>query len=251
MARPRASADLSALLRSPGFHIWLAAVAAFTVMAAFAAAYDRFPGDLAAAQRWIAVDPPVLSGAMRFITEVGKPWPAGIIGIGVVAALLLVRRPFEAALTLATFPARGIGEAVKRLVERPRPDEALVRVIDDGSTSFSFPSGHALTAVLVYGLLWWIAGRVLPWRPARWLVRAWCAFIILTTPASRVYLGAHWPSDVIGGALLGGILLAALLWLGGEAQRRWPALAEGTRAAPRTLQGPASATEHQEGGSFA
>lgn len=224
IARRRASADVPALLRSPGFCIWLAAVAGFALMAALAAAYDRFPGDLEAARRWIAVDPPVLSGAMRFITDVGKPLPAGIIGLGVAAALLALRRPLEAALTLATFPARGVGEAVKRLVERPRPDDTLVRIIDDGSTGFSFPSGHALTAVLFYGLLWWIAGRVVPWRPVRWLVRAWCAFIIVTTPASRVYLGAHWPSDVVGGALIGGILLAALLWAGAEARRRWPAL---------------------------
>lgn len=223
MARPRASVEIPALLRTRGFRIWLACVVAFAAMAAFAALYDRFPGDLGAARRWIAIDPPVLSGAMRFITEVGKPWPAGIIGVGVAVALMLIRRPLEAALTLGTFPARAVGEVVKRLVERPRPDDALVRVIDDGSTSFSFPSGHALTAVLFYGLVWWIAGRVIPWRPARWVVRAWCAFIIVTTPASRVYLGAHWPSDVVGGALLGGILLAALLWAGAEAERRWAA----------------------------
>jgi membrane-associated phospholipid phosphatase len=223
MAPPRALADLPALLRAPGFRIWLAAVAAFVVMAAFAVAYDRFPGDLEASRRWIAVDPPVLSGAMRFVTDVGKPWPAGIIGLSVAAALLAVRRPLEAGLTLATFPARGVGEIVKRIVARPRPDEALVRVLDDGSTGFSFPSGHTLTAVLFYGLVWWIAGRLVPWGPVRWLVRAWCAFIIVTTLASRVYLGAHWPSDAVGGALLGAILLAALLWAGSEAERRWPA----------------------------
>ncbi len=224
LVRPRFTVGVPALLRTPAFCGWFACVVAFTAMAVMAAVYDRFPGDLGAARRWIAVDPPVLSGAMRFITDVGKPWPAGAIGVSLAVALALARRPLEAGLTLATFPARGVGEAVKRLVERPRPDAALVRVIDDGSTSFSFPSGHALTAVLFYGLVWWIAGRVIPWRPARWLVRAWCAFIIVTTPASRVYLGAHWPSDVVGGALLGGILLAALLWAGAEAERRWPAL---------------------------
>ncbi|HXF51189.1 MAG TPA: phosphatase PAP2 family protein [Dehalococcoidia bacterium] len=224
LVRPRSSVGVPAPLRTPAFCGWLACVVAFTAMAVMAAVYDRFPGDLGAARRWIAVDPPVLSGAMRFITDVGKPWPAGIIGVSLAVALALARRPLEAGLTLATFPARAVGEVVKRLVERPRPDEALVRVIDDGSTSFSFPSGHALTAVLFYGLVWWMAGRVIPWQPVRWLVRAWCAFIIVTTPASRVYLGAHWPSDVVGGALLGGILLAALLWAGAEAERRWPAL---------------------------
>lgn len=247
MVRPRALADIPALLRTPGFRIWLAALGAFVAMAAFAAAYDRFPGDLEAERRWIAVDPPVLSGAMRFITDVGKPLPAGVIGLIVAAALLWLRRPLEAGLTLATFPARAVGELVKRIVERPRPDEALVRVIDDGSTSFAFPSGHALTAVLFYGLLWWVAGRVVPWRPLRWLVRAWCAFIILTTPASRVYLGAHWPSDVIGGALLGALLLAALLWAGVEAERRWPAL----RGSERLVRRAPLPAEHQQGGTIA
>lgn len=194
-------------------------------MAALAAASDRFPGDLEAARRWIAVDPPALSGAMQFVTEVGKPWAAGLIGLAVVALLGVARRPLEAGLALATFPARGVGELTKRVVERPRPSADLVRIIDDGSTSFGFPSGHALAAVLFYGLMWWIAGRVVTNRSARWLIRAWCAFIIVMTPPSRVYLGAHWPSDVVGGALLGGILLAALMWAGREAERRWPVLA--------------------------
>ncbi len=206
-------------LRLPaGLGLWLATLAGFAAMASLAAAFDRFPGDLWLARRWIEVDPPVLDGAMRFVTWIGKPWPLAVISLAAAGVAAWMRRPVEALELLLTFPARGVGQVVKALVDRPRPDDSLVRVISDGATGSGFPSGHVVSAVIVYGVLWVAVGRALPPVP-RWLVRTWCAFIIVATGPSRVYLGAHWPSDVAGGLLLGAALLAAILWAGSSLAR--------------------------------
>lgn len=78
---------------------------------------------------------------------------------------------------------------------RARPD-----VIDhlDPQTSFSYPSGHATSAAVVYLLLAWLAPR--RWRPYAW---ALAATMIVLNGFSRIMLGVHWASDIAGGTMLG------------------------------------------------
>ena len=76
--------------------------------------------------------------------------------------------------------------------------------------SFSFPSGHALLSVCLYSLLATLISSRLSGR-ARWMVRLGTALLILTIGASRVYLGVHYPSDVIGGYLAGAAWISALV----------------------------------------
>jgi undecaprenyl-diphosphatase len=74
-----------------------------------------------------------------------------------------------------------------------------------GAESFSFPSGHAISSAALYILLAWIASRSLE---ARGRVVTWglAILMILLTGVSRVYVGAHWPSDVVAGWMVGSIL---------------------------------------------
>jgi undecaprenyl-diphosphatase len=83
------------------------------------------------------------------------------------------------------------------------------QAVYDGFSAFSFPSGHAVLATVVYGFLAVLFSRELP---VRYRVSAYAvaALLILTIAASRLYLGAHWLSDVLGGLSLGLIWVALL-----------------------------------------
>lgn len=94
---------------------------------------------------------------------------------------------------------------------RPRPD-----VIDhlDHQASFAYPSGHATSAAVVYLLLAWLA-------PPRWRAAAWglAASMIVLNAFSRIMLGVHWASDIVGGTLLGtAFALVAVWWVGARGQ---------------------------------
>jgi len=110
-------------------------------------------------------------------------------------------------------------------VGRPRPTADLVAVFQ-AEPGNSFPSGHAFFAMAFWGLLVYLALTRLKRRSLRMLVFSGSLVIILWIGASRVYLGAHWPSDVLGGYVIGALLLAALIWL----DRKWkPRLETGSR----------------------
>ena len=81
---------------------------------------------------------------------------------------------------------------------------------------FSFPSGHAATSALVAGTLAWLLSRLVPWRPARVVIAAGFGVWALLVGLSRLYLGVHWVSDVLGSWLLAGAWLAGLLALAGR-----------------------------------
>jgi membrane-associated phospholipid phosphatase len=86
-------------------------------------------------------------------------------------------------------------------------------------TSFSFPSGHALGALVLYGFLAYILAMQFP-RSARWIYSA-ATGIIRAIGASRLYLGVHWPTDVVAGYAVGFLwLVVCITMLKLQSQRR-------------------------------
>ena len=78
----------------------------------------------------------------------------------------------------------------------------------------SFPSGHMLRTVLVYGLLAFVIRRLAPWPWARALALPLAVVVIVVVAFDRLYLDVHWESDVLGGLLLGAIVMvSATVWL--------------------------------------
>lgn len=104
------------------------------------------------------------------------------------------------------------------MIERPRPEETEALAHASG---FSFPSGHAATAIAVYAVLALVAAKSLTGLP-RFAVAGVGALAVVAIGASRVCLGVHYPSDVVAGWLTGGAIAAwawwATEWLG--ARRR-------------------------------
>jgi undecaprenyl-diphosphatase len=134
--------------------------------------------------------------------------PATIGGLTIVAALVLLRRRWWYRLLALALTVPG-GLALNLLLksafarERPRFDDPIVKLTD-----FSFPSGHTMMATLFYGLLAVLtAAHVKSRGPRVTLLFCLCACILLVG-FSRMYLGAHYLSDVLGAATMGVAWLA-------------------------------------------
>lgn len=115
-------------------------------------------------------------------------------------------------LALSLFAALcslGVNSLLKIFLHRPRPDTLYVGAMK--FKTFSFPSGHAFGAMVVYGLLTYLLYRFLPapWNMVALIIGAFTVFAI---GVSRIYLGAHFPTDVIGGWVLGGITLGFIIY---------------------------------------
>src|SRR5438094_7838902 len=138
------------------------------------------------------------------------------LGLIILAIVLLwiVDLPLEAVMVAAVSTASSIlNWLIKYIVGRPRPTSHLVDVIQY-ATGNSFPSGHVMSYVAFWGLLFSF-GIILFrgkhwWRTALLIISA--LFFVLVGP-SRIYLGDHWASDVLGAYLIGCIWLAMSLWL--------------------------------------
>jgi membrane protein DedA with SNARE-associated domain/membrane-associated phospholipid phosphatase len=135
---------------------------------------------------------------MITVSGLGDTLVSGGVALAMIGWLLLVKR-WRLALAVTAglvLTAAGI-PLMKLLIQVPRPHEMYA-----GFEAFSFPSGHTTMAAAIYGsAAWMLAGGVrLRWRP---LVYALAFFWMLLMATSRVYLGAHWPSDVLAGLCLG------------------------------------------------
>jgi membrane-associated phospholipid phosphatase len=172
----------------------------------------RFPGDLRVTLWFQSADSQVLTSAMEWVSRLSGEWPAlALVIVGTIVVWRRLGRP-EACLVLAmgaTLPAYSI---LKVIVNRPRPSADLVQVFVTEKGS-GFPSGHAFFAMAFLGLVIWLALTHAGKRSLSAVVLAGCLLLILMIGASRVYLGVHWLSDVLGGYLLGTVFLALLLWM--------------------------------------
>jgi undecaprenyl-diphosphatase len=138
-----------------------------------------------------------------------------------LAGVLAGRRRWpEAVAFLSVLPLEVLLRLPKALVDRPRPVEELVRVLDSGSSG-SFPSGHVFHAVAMLGLA--LVILVFPIRSAwpRRVASVVLVAMIFLSGLSRVYLGAHWPSDVIGSLAYGVPSVVLLYCLCVRLKRRW------------------------------
>jgi undecaprenyl-diphosphatase len=125
------------------------------------------------------------------------------IPIALVAAALIYRLDGRASAVLyvvACATGEGVLLLCKAIVHHPRPVGISPKLTDAGY--YSFPSGHAMLAVIIFGLGTWLLTQRAP-RLVQILAMSAAIGFILLVGMSRVYLGAHWPSDVVG-AFIGG-----------------------------------------------
>jgi membrane-associated phospholipid phosphatase len=168
---------------------------------------DRFDVWVTTAiQRWTG-----LHGLMVTVSWFGYS-PQDIIvdalGIGLLLAL---RRVLAAVWLLASMlGAAALTELFKFIVARPRPGANVVEVVRQVS-NYSFPSGHVTSYVAFFGFLAALALLEVRHPVLRWVLAIPPLALVVLVGPSRVYLGAHWATDVIGGYLIGAFWLSIVL----------------------------------------
>jgi undecaprenyl-diphosphatase len=187
----------------------LAVALALSVAAAYAA---YFPLDLRLTQLVQRITVPGFRPLMIAISWLGNDFHWAAITL-VVAAILSIRRRIEAKYLLAcAVGAWVLNNLLKFIIARPRPSGALVEVYT-ARPSWSFPSGHVMNYVALFGFLFYLTYTLAPSTVLRTLTLTLLGALLGLVGLSRVYLGAHWASDVLGGYLFGAIWLAVVIRL--------------------------------------
>ena len=152
---------------------------------------------------------PWLNTVVRTISQLGGT-QAAVIGLVILLSLVWRRcRSLAVVLLLATLARPLIEWTLKALIDRPRPN--FQRLVEgDGP---SFPSGHPMAAVALWGLLPPVVALFTRKRRLWWWSVAVSVSIIVLVSMSRIYLGVHWLSDVVGALLLGSLYLLVVQWL--------------------------------------
>jgi undecaprenyl-diphosphatase len=175
-----------------------------------------------------------LDAFMLDITSLGTSSVVAMI-VGVAALFLWLNKHKHSAILLLVSTAGGVllNNLLKFGFGRPRPD-----IIPWATTAtfYSFPSGHAMSATVVYSTVAYLAGRLQRTHIARLAVAIVAILVIAIICLSRLYLGVHYPSDVIAGVIVGlawaGFCMATLEAIQLYARRNAPQMLEQEHPAP-------------------
>jgi undecaprenyl-diphosphatase len=148
---------------------------------------------------------------MEAVSWPGFPPQSRVIPPLAITAMLALRLRTEAGFQLLAWGTALVSTVVKAFIRRPRPLPEQVRVVIAPLGGSSFPSGHVLTYVGVYGFMAVVAHGVIANPQVRWPVSIGLVGLVGLVGPSRIYLGHHWPTDVAASYTLGLAYLVALL----------------------------------------
>ena len=192
----------------------LVAVATAAITTGVALAVDRFQWEVELSQWLQAFSLGPFDFLRGLLFWMGVRGVAGATMLAVCAALWLRRWRLESAFVAMTLGPDLLNLVLKELIGRPRPTDDLVDVTVGwgGIQGSGFPSGHAVHALVFYGLLLYMAMRYVP---STALVRAIAVAVVayvLTTGPWLLYDGRHWLLDVLGGYAYGTVYLLSIIW---------------------------------------
>lgn len=144
----------------------------------------------------------VLTIVMRAFSLLGEK--ESYVVILVIAFIIFRKRLYDPVfMTLAVGGTGVINKIVKHIIKRPRPTSALIKL----PKSFSFPSGHTMCATLFYLFLIYLVRKNVKDKSVKNLLTIILAIIPIMIGLSRIYLGVHYTTDVLFGAILGSVTL--------------------------------------------
>jgi undecaprenyl-diphosphatase len=210
-----------------GLAICIAALWIFAGITEDVVHHDTFTFDLSVLQWLQARTSPTGLTIARAISALGSPLAIGSVGLSVACVLTMRKRSlFLEGWVLAYMGGAILNQALKRIIQRPRPIHSTILSYQ----SWSFPSGHAMESLIALGMLAYALLALVPAaRRYRVVIISAATTLILAIGFTRLYLGVHYFSDVIGGYAAGGIWLSACI-SGLEITRRWKRRAEHTRS---------------------
>ncbi|HNW80423.1 MAG TPA: phosphatase PAP2 family protein [Methanoregulaceae archaeon] len=189
----------------------LISATALTLAAYF---FGIFPFDLKVAVALSGEENPAVAALMTTVSFLGDGWVPVILVFAVTSICAWKKRWVEGAFVVATLSSGIIAGVLKMFVSRPRPPSFMLSPEDifQFFNQFAYPSGHVLFFVTFFGFCSYLAWKFL----AGWLrgiTLSICAALILLIGPSRIYLGEHWASDVIGSYIIGTFWLIILILL--------------------------------------
>ncbi len=154
-----------------------------------------------------------LTTFMKSITHLGDGWI--LVLIATLITIFVKNKKIGMSLFLDLGIISLLNSGLKKIVRRPRP--LIEHLVDAGG--YSFPSGHSATAMAFYGMLIYLIYRKCPNVTIKWALIVALTILIVLIGMSRVYLGVHYPSDVLGGFTFGLLHLTFYIKL---ARDIWP-----------------------------
>ncbi|MDB5140614.1 MAG: undecaprenyl pyrophosphate phosphatase [Mucilaginibacter sp.] len=185
-------------------------IAGFILLTILVLAFPHSFIDLEFSQEVQEDQNPLLDTLMKLVSWFGY-FPGSVIIVLLGALLFFIfKYKREALFILITSASSLVTTLIKMLVNRPRPTEPLVRIVQKVNQQ-SFPSGHVVFYIVFFGFTTVLMYRLknIP-KYIRIPVAVISMLLIFTIPFSRIYLGAHWFTDVLGGFLLGLLCLYLL-----------------------------------------
>ncbi len=185
----------------------------YLMLARYVRRRPESPLDLSVTLRLQRLDHPSLHRVMNAVSWLGFRPQSLVLPALVVGTYWVTRRRLESLLLLLAWAASLSSYLTKLVIRRPRPQHPSIRVTLAKLRDTSYPSGHAVHYTAFWGLAAYLAAHAVPWRPLRRAIAGAAAALIALVGPSRIYLGHHWFTDVLGSYLLGSAWLVGLVTL--------------------------------------
>jgi membrane-associated phospholipid phosphatase len=191
--------------------VFVIALCLYAVLAALAHAYAYFAWDVSINRAIRSVQLPGFGPLMVGLSWLGSGLVPTVLVVGCGMALYAARFRLEGILCMIGVTLGAVMNSLMKLViARPRPDPSVIDVMRRYDHN-SFPSGHVEFFVTFFGFLFFLSFVLLKRSPLRRAALVVLALLIGLIGVSRVYMGAHWPSDTVGAYLSGGVWLMLMI----------------------------------------
>ena len=189
------------------FFLLVLATVAFMILAAI---YDTFPGDRLVMKRISSYNNLGIDLAATFFNHLGSLRGFLFSVVPLSAGFWIFGKRRESLVFTAMVFVHILAFLFKMLIDRPRPVFMLQAI---SSETASFPSGHAIHGVLFFGFIGYICWTWIRSSTLKLVIALLILMVIILIGIARIYVGAHWPSDVLGGYAYGSVFLWILIWV--------------------------------------